>query len=400
MEPGKGTMSNTDDQLLVVKSTIQHRVHGIAGAFALKCAVDLGIPDSIHAYGGEPIPLPVLARSISVPPEKQPMLRRLMRLLSAQSVFSVQTQAAGSDATQDDDDTAYLLTPFSELLVTADDGSPNMSAYVRAFLDPDLVKPLHCMSEWLTQEGANATSFETAHGGKSLWAVAQERPRISRLFNEAMACDTRQTAAAVAACCPQVFCGARTLVDVGGGTGTAARMIAEAFPEMKCTVFDLPHVVAAAPKSDLFNVVAGDMFEYIPPADAVLLKNPITLRPTVSQFFWDSRNDVFNQKKLKFNILHDWNDEECVKILKQCKKATRANGDGGKVIIVDVVMDILGDGPQETEFGLVFDVIMMMGVGGKERNEDEWQKIFSEAGFANYKITPMKGAYSIIELFT
>nr|CAD1822689.1 unnamed protein product [Ananas comosus var. bracteatus] len=141
---------------------------------------------------------------------------------------------------------------------------------------------------------------------------------------------------------------------------------------MKCTVFDLPHVVAAAPKSDLFNVVAGDMFEYIPPADAVLLKN----------------------------ILHDWNDEECVKILKQCKKATCANGDGGKVIIVDVVMDILGDGPQETEFGLVFDVIMMMGIGGKERNEDEWQKIFSEAGFANYKITPMKGAYSIIELST
>nr|CAD1822690.1 unnamed protein product [Ananas comosus var. bracteatus] len=146
------------------------------------------------------------------------MLRRLMRLLSAQSVFSVQTQAAGSDATQDDDDTTYLLTPFSELLVTADDGSPNMSAYVRAFLDPDLVKPLHCMSEWLTQESANATSFETAYGGKSLWAVAQERPRIGRLFNEAMACDTRQTAAAVAACCPQVFCGVRTLVDVGGGT--------------------------------------------------------------------------------------------------------------------------------------------------------------------------------------
>ncbi|XP_020099600.1 trans-resveratrol di-O-methyltransferase-like [Ananas comosus] len=373
MEPGKGEMKITDDQLLVVQSTIEHRIISIVGPFALKCAVDLRIPDRIHAYGGEPMPLPALALSIPVPLEKQPMLRRLMRLLSAQGVFAV--QALGDSGVDDDGDGSigYLLTPFSRLLVTADDGSPNMSAYVRACLEPDMVKPMYRMSEWLTQEGANMNAFETAHGGRNLWKVAQERPHMGRLFNEAMACKTRQTTAAAVACCPQVFRGIGSLVDVGGGTGMTAKMIAEAFPEVKCTVLELPHVVAAAPKSELIDAVAGDMFEYIPPAGAVLLKN----------------------------VLHDWSDEDCAKILKQCKKAISANGgERGKVIIVDVVINTLGDDPQKNEMGLLSDILMMTGLGGKERDEVEWRKIFSKAGFANYKITPLNGdPHSIIELF-
>ncbi|OAY67936.1 O-methyltransferase ZRP4 [Ananas comosus] len=115
------------------------------------------------------------------------------------------------------------------------------------------------------------------------------------------------------------------------------------------------------------------MFEYIPPAGAVLLKN----------------------------VLHDWSDEDCVKILKQCKKAISANGgEHGKVIIVDIVINTLGDDPRKNEMGLLSDVIMMAGLGGKERDEVEWRKIFSKAGFADYKITPLKGGpHSIIELF-
>ncbi|OAY68195.1 Eugenol O-methyltransferase, partial [Ananas comosus] len=259
---GDGEMKNTTGEpLLVVQSAIQRRTLSIAGAFALPCAVELGIPDRIHAYGCQPMPLAALALSISVPPEKHPMLRRLMHLLSAQGVFALQALGDG-----------YLLTPLSRLLV--DDGSPNISAYVRALLTPDLVKPWHCMSEWLTQAGgaSSKAAFETAHGGKSFWDVARERPEVGRLFDEAMVCESRRTGAAVAACCPHVFRGIGTLVDVGGGNGTTARLVAEAFPQVKCTVLDLPHVVAAAPKCELFDAVGGDMFQHIPPADAVRLK--------------------------------------------------------------------------------------------------------------------------------
>jgi trans-aconitate methyltransferase len=71
---------------------------------------------------------------------------------------------------------------------------------------------------------------------------------------------------------PHMFDGLNSLVDVGGGTGTAVKIIADAFPFLRCTVLDLPHVVANALENDSFNAIAGDMFEKIPPADVILLK--------------------------------------------------------------------------------------------------------------------------------
>ena len=69
-----------------------------------------------------------------------------------------------------------------------------------------------------------------------------------------------------------IFRGLGSLVDVGGGIGTEARIISKAFPHMKCTVFDPPHVVANLPDSKNLKFVGGDMFQYIPLADAILLK--------------------------------------------------------------------------------------------------------------------------------
>ena len=62
------------------------------------------------------------------------------------------------------------------------------------------------------------------------------------------------------------------MVDVAGGVGGAAATIAVAFPSLKCTVLDLPHVVAKAPSVRNVKFVAGDMFESIPPANAIFLK--------------------------------------------------------------------------------------------------------------------------------
>ena len=57
--------------------------------------------------------------------------------------------------------------------------------------------------------------------------------------------------------CKGVFEGVEYLVDVGGGTGTVAKAIAEAFPQMECTVFDLPHVVAGLSGSGNLKFVGG-----------------------------------------------------------------------------------------------------------------------------------------------
>lgn len=92
------------------------------------------------------------------------------------------------------------------------------------------------------------------------------------VFNEAMASRCKQQMQDFVKSYPHIFDDINSLVDVGGGTGTTVKIIAKAFPMLRCTVLDLPHVVAKASEDDLFNVVAGDMFKKLPPADAFLLK--------------------------------------------------------------------------------------------------------------------------------
>ena len=103
-------------------------------------------------------------------------------------------------------------------------------------------------------------------------------------------------------------------------------------------------------------------------------------------------------------MLHDWDDEEVLKILQRCKEAISfAHNDGkkGKVIIVDIVISDNQDHESHEliETKLVFDVSMMIYRTGKERTVDEWEKLFSQAGFNRSKITHMYGLISIIEIF-
>nr|GMD22937.1 retrovirus-related Pol polyprotein from transposon TNT 1-94 [Ipomoea batatas] len=87
-----------------------------------------------------------------------------------------------------------------------------------------------------------------------------------------MASDTLLLMSLMRKHCRGVFEGLDSLVDVGGGTGMAARAIADEFPDMKCTVLDLPHVVAGLEGTKNLTYVAGNMFEAIPPSHAVFLK--------------------------------------------------------------------------------------------------------------------------------
>ncbi|KAJ6843819.1 trans-resveratrol di-O-methyltransferase-like isoform X2 [Iris pallida] len=72
--------------------------------------------------------------------------------------------------------------------------------------------------------------------------------------------------------CGDQFVGVKTLVEVAGGTGTMALAIADAFSDVKCAGFDLPHMIEALQKSDKVAYVGGNMFELIPPADLHKIK--------------------------------------------------------------------------------------------------------------------------------
>jgi hypothetical protein len=145
---------------------------------------------------------------------------------------------------------------------------------VGTFVSPFPVAALFSMPEWFTDERTSTMSlFEVAHG-RTMWETTT-RGRGAEMFNAAMAADSRFTMENLLReeCGGDVFGAVKgSLVDVGGGHGAAASAIARAFPHVRCTVLDLPHVVAGAPAHDNLTFIAGDMFDYIPPADVVLLK--------------------------------------------------------------------------------------------------------------------------------
>lgn len=98
-------------------------------------------------------------------------------------------------------------------------------------------------------------------------------------------------------------------------------------------------------------------------------------------------------------VLHDWTDEECVEILKKSKEAIPTREEGGKVIILEMVVEPSCPDEKLRETQFAYDMVMMASSMGKEREEREWKKIFQDAGFSDYKITPALGLRSVIELY-
>ncbi|EXB67902.1 8-hydroxyquercetin 8-O-methyltransferase [Morus notabilis] len=303
---------------------------------SLKCAIQLGIPDAIYSHG-KPMTLSQLISAFPIHQNKKPdshLIYRLMRILVNSGFFALQEVVVGKTDLLEE---GYVLTNASKLL--------------------------------LRDNPLSVTPFLL----------------LGNLFNEAMASDARLVTSVVIDKCKSVFEGLESLVDLAGGTGTVAKAIADAFPHVACTVFDLPHVIADLQGSKNLKFVGGDMFDKIPPADAIFMK-------------W---------------ILHDWSDEDCVKLLERCKVAITCKGnEKGKVILVDIVIvedqnnkDIGYDNHahdhdhQSYETQLFFDMLMMVLVRGRERKETEWAKLFLDAGFSTYKITPILGVKSLIEVF-
>ncbi|CAA3017199.1 trans-resveratrol di-O-methyltransferase-like [Olea europaea var. sylvestris] len=327
---------------------------------SLKCATKLGIPDIIHKHG-KPMTLQQLGDALPINKTKIHGVHRLMRVL-VHSRFFIEEKVS-----EDDTNMGYWLTPASRLLIK--DQALSMIPFVEASFDPTYLKPWYHMSEWFQNDDLSA--FETAHGS-SLWDYACHDPKLNQAFNEDMSKDTEFLSSIIIRECKNVFDKMNSMVDVGGNTGFMAKAIVDAFPHLHCSVFDLPHVIEGLEGSyKNLTYIKGNMFESIPQADAIMLK-------------W---------------ILHDWSDEECVKILKKCKEAIPRKENGGKVIIIDMIVGNNKEDHQHTETQLFNDLAMMLYLNGKERTEKEWEKLFFDAGYSGYKIAYELGLRSLIEVY-
>ncbi|XP_023554522.1 probable O-methyltransferase 3 [Cucurbita pepo subsp. pepo] len=355
------------DELLEAQAHIWNHLLNFINSMTLKCAVELGIPDAIHRHGPYPMPLSGLVSALQLHPHKTRFIYRLMRLLTHSGFFVLQKlpKNSGEEVEEEEEEEGYVLTNSSRLLLKHN--PCGVTPFLLSILQPALVEPWHLLSVWFKSE--DRTPFDTAHG-MSFWEFMGSKPKQGDIFNSGMASDARLVIRVLLDKHKGVFDGVASLVDVGGGTGTVGKAIAEAFPQIECTVFDVPQVVGELKGEGNLKYVEGDMFKAIPPADVLVLK-------------W---------------ILHDWNDEDCVKILKNCKEAITSNGKKGKVIVIDMVV---GSKLEDTfiQSQLCFDMVMMGLLNGSERDEKEWSEAFKEAGFSGYKIFPILGLRSMIEIY-
>jgi hypothetical protein len=204
-------------------------------------------------------------------------------------------------------------------------------------------------------------AFERVFGAP-LFDFLGRNPEQGEVFGRAMGDFNR--AATVAAAETYDWSGLERIVDVGGGTGTLIQRVLERSPDARGVLFDLPEVAGVARGSlgDRCEVVAGDFFEGVPEGDAFVLS-------------W---------------ILHDWDDERCRAILRNCRAAAR---EGARLVVVETILPP-GDEPH---FGKVLDVAMLVLTGGRERTEAEYAELFAASGFALERVLPTPSPMSVIE---
>ncbi|KAL5793823.1 hypothetical protein ACOSP7_002417 [Xanthoceras sorbifolium] len=338
------------------QAEIWRHMFAFVDSLALKCAIELQIPDIIHSHGRS-ITLSQIISRIESPCPDISSLERIMRLLVRRNIFSINHPSDGGGKP------LYGLTHSSRWLVNGSDS--NLSALYLIETHPYLVGSWHFLSQSVKEGGM---AFEKAFGS-SLWDMASKDHQFNKMFNDGMACTSKMLIREMVGGYKNGFDCLRSLVDVAGGIGGMISEVVKYYPHIKGINFDLPHVIVTAPVYDGVSHIAGDMFHHIPNADALLLK-------------W---------------ILHDWDDEACVKILINCRKAIPEKT--GKIIIIDVVLQPDGNELFD-DTGLAFDLQMMVNnPGGKERTELQWKKLLEEGGFPRYKIIKIPALLSIIEAY-
>lgn len=193
------------------------------------------------------------------------------------------------------------------------------------------------------------------------------------MFDAAMATFAPQTSAAIVA--GYDFSQFGTVVDVGGGNGALLVGILAAHPDLRGIVFDRPQAagaararVAEAGLAARCEVVAGDFFESVPAdADAYLIKH----------------------------VIHDWDDEKAVAILRNCRRAMNAKA---KLLIAEGVSPRRIDASLESRGAAANDVNMLVVAGGRQRSEQEFRALYDAAGLALTKVIPtLSPMVSLIE---
>jgi hypothetical protein len=319
--------------------TLRRLVNGYQVTQAIHVAAVLGIADQL-ADG--PRSSDDLAEAVGV---HAPSLHRVLRALASVGVL------------HEGDDGRFALTEVGACLRSdAADPVGGWAAYVGGHAH------FAAWGNLLHAVRTGENPFRAVHGA-DVWDYRAGHPEDGARFDQAMTDNTRRTNRRLLEAYD--FAPFASVVDVGGGHGALLVALLSAYPRMRGVLFDLPHVVAgAAIDAARCEVVGGSFFDDPLPAgaDAYVLKA----------------------------ILHDWEDDDAVRILRACRSAAP-----GHALLLVVERDL--GAPNEAPDAKFSDLNMMVGPGGRERTSGEFAALFAAGGFALRRAVPTGMGLSVYE---
>jgi SAM-dependent methyltransferase len=357
-ETTMNTPSQADETRSAVPPTLERErraaaellrlIWGIHISRCVYAAAELGIADllSDHVLSSDD-----LARATGA---HEPSLYRVLRVLAALGVL------------QESESRSFSLTSIGDRLRS--DAPVGMRSWATFLEALGGVRPFAHILETV-KTGTPGLDIEF---GTSVFGYLTEHPDDFATFNAAMSERTASFAFSVAD--SYDFSDTRRVVDLGGGNGTLLVEILRQNAHLTGVLLEIPAVAAHADAildaTDIANrceVLAGDFFERVPAgADCYVLAN----------------------------VLHDWDDERSIEILRNCLRAMHG---AGKVLIVERLIPENGDDPLPT---LLSDINMLILTGGQERTNTEYHKLLEAAGLTLGTTQRVAFPYGVIEGLT
>lgn len=309
----------------------------------------LGIADAIDD-GPDGTAHAVIAARVEADPDA---LRRVLDALAAHGVF---------EAVADEGSTATVVWRHCERSRLLRSDHPAALGH-RARVLGELAWPAWGALDHCVRSGRPA--FDEVFG-MPLFAHLGAHPRSGEAFGRAMTSFTRMTAGAFAEAVD--LDGISHIVDVGGGDGVFVSRLLQSRAQLQATIVDRPEVVSrgapavGAPLRSRLTLTAADFHEEpLPRADACLLS-------------W---------------VLHDWDDDTCVAVLRRCAQAV---GPRGRVFVVEMLLAAGEDGRP----ALMFDLEMLVQTGGRERTRAQYEALCAAAGLRVQACVAMAAPQSVL----
>lgn len=321
-------------------------IHGYWNSQVVRAAADLRLAD--HLAAG-----PRTAQDVADLESSDPHATyRLMRACTGLGLLA------------DEGDGRFSVTPAGALLQTGVPGS--LRDHALAFGAPGHWLPWGQLPEAVRKGGTQAPAVL----GAGLFDYLAGQPEEAAQFAASMEALT----GAIAADAAKVIDagGVSLAVDVGGGTGQLVRELMRINHGLHGLVLDFPDAVKAARQAAeaeglgaRFSAETGDFFAAVPAADLYLLKA----------------------------VLHDWDDDSCVRILRNCREAARP---GARLIVIEnVIRDLARD-----RFTTLLDMCMLAVTTGQERELAAYDELFAASGWQRTAVHALPGARSLLELHT